>query len=316
MDIENTKDTLILIKSVEKGFPKLGTDVCNITPLGTINRDDEPTWEEGDENGIPVPCEADASFVKSKAYLPAFEILFGQTALGFKTEPDKIDSQDTARPKDYVRGHDVYSGNLTFDKPKGENRLEGATDGKWNPDKLCLEPYKYFRWFEVWILRNPKDVNGNICLNLNAVKCDMLIKHFYVLFDSLEESDDSAIRLTLPVTRRYYRRLKKHLFPTSRQDIYTGAGVSGNIVSGFSEMREHSRVNLKVTDITGTGTITVKGLNVCKQPTEQVFTGSVSSLLSELYFDTITEIAISPGITSADLELYDYDYTIRNPDLA
>lgn len=316
MDKDNTKDTLIVIKSVETGFPTLGTDVCNITPLGTTNRDGEPTWEQGDEDGIPVPCEADPTFVKSKAYRPAFEILFGQTALGFKNEPDKVDSQDTAREKDYIKGHSVYSGNMSFDKPKGDNRLEGATDGFWNPDKLCLEPFKFFRWFESWVIRNPRDANGNILMNLNAVRCDSMVKHMFMLFDSLEEADDSAIRLTLPVTRRYFRRFKNFKFPTSQQAIHTEVAGSGTIIPTV-QPREHTRLNLLITDLTGTGTITVNGLNVCRQPISQVFTAADGvTLLGEEYFDIISDIVCSPGITSVDFVLYDYDYTLRNPPLA
>lgn len=316
MDRDNTKDTLILIKSVETGFPTLGTDVCNITPLGTVNRDNEPTYEQGDSDGIPIPCESDPAFVKSKAYLPAFEILFGHTTLGFKQEPDKIDSQDTSRPKDYVRGHDTYSGNIAFDKPKGENRLEGATDGFWNPDKLCLEPDKFFRWFEIWVLRNPRDANGRILMNRNAVKCDMLVKHFYCLFDSLEEADDLALRLTLPITRRYYRRYKNHIFPVDKLAIHTAVAASGSVVPS-DQPRESSRVNLLITDLAGAGSVTVKGLNVCREPIEQVFTAVDDvSLLGDKYFDSISEIVMSPGITSIDFILYDYDYTIINPEIA
>lgn len=316
MDKDNTKDTLIVIKSVETGFPSIGADICNIPPLGTINRDGEPTWEEGDADGVAVACEDDAAFVKSKAWRPAFEILFGQTALGFKQEPDKIDSQDTAREKDYIKGHQVYSGNMSFDKPEDDNRVEGATDGFWNPDKLCLEPFKFFRWFEIWILRNPRDANGNILMNMNAVRCDMLIKHIYVLFDSLEEADDSAIRLTLPVTRRYFRRYKKFKFPTSQFEIHTETAGSGTVAPD-NQPREHSRLNLLITALTGTGTITINGLNVCRQPISEKFTASEGvTLLGEEYFDVISEIVCSPGITSTDFKLYDYDYTLKNPDLA
>lgn len=316
MDLENTKDTLIVIKSIETGFPNVGTDVCNIPPLGTINRDGEPTWEQGDDDGLPVPCEADPTFVKSKAWRPAFEILFGQTALGFKNEPDKIDSQDTAREKDFVKGHSMYSGNMSFDKPKGENRLEGACDGKWNPDRLSLEPGRYFRWFDIWVLRNPRDANGNILMNMNAVKCDMLIKHMFCLFDSLEESDDSAIRLTVPVTRRYFRRFKKFVFPTSQQTIYDDTGVGPGSYSPSAQPREHTRLNVLLDNLTGTGTLTVKGLNVCRQPFSEVFTAQEASLLGEKYFDNISEIVVSPGITTVDISIFDYDYGLKNPPLA
>ncbi len=316
MDKDNTKDTLIVIKSVETGFPNVGTDVCNISPLGTINRDGEPTWEEGDDDGVPVPCEADATFVKSKAYRPAFEILFGQTALGFKNEPDKIDSQDIAREKDYVKGHSVYSGNMSFDKPEDDNRLEGATDGFWNPDKLLLESNKFFRWFEIWVLRNPKDANGNILMTMDAVKCDTLLKHIYVIFDSLEETDDSAIRLTVPVTRRYFRRHKRFKFPTSQQSIYSDTAVAPGSYAPDNQPREHTRVNILLANLTGTGTITVRGLNVCRQPISEVFTAAEDSLLGEEYFDVISEVVVSPGITTVDIDVYDYDYTLKNPPLA
>ena len=316
MDKDNTKDTLILIKSVETGFPSVGTDVCNIPPLGTINRDGEPTWEEGDSDGVPVPCEADVAFVKSKAWRPAFEILFGQTALGFKNEPDKIDSQDTAREKDYIKGHSVYSGNMSFDKPEDDNRVEGATDGFWNPDKLCLESFKFFRWFEIWVIRNPRDVNGNILMTMNAVRCDMLVKHIFVLFDSLEEADDSAIRLTLPITRRYFRRYKRFKFPTSQQSIYSDTSVVPGSYSPNAQPREHTRINILMASLVGTGTITVNGLNVCRQPITETFTAADASLLGEEYFDVISEIIVSPGITTVDIDVYDYDYTLKNPPLA
>jgi hypothetical protein len=316
MDKDNTKDTLILIKSVEKGFPVLGTDSSTIPPMGTMNRDGEPTYEQGDANGVAIACESDPTFVKSKPWRPMFEILFGHTALGFKQEPDKIDSQDTSRPKDYIRGHDVYTGNMSFDKPTGENRLEGATDGQWDPVKLCLEPYKHYRWFEIWVLRNPRDANGNILMNVNAVKCDMLIKHYFCLFDSLEESDDSAIRLTVPITRRYFQRFKNFKFPTSQAVIHTETLHDAGSIVPTSQPREHTRLNLKITAKTGTGTITVRGLNVCRQPISQTFAASVASLLGDEYFYSVSEIIISPGLSDVSFTLYDYDYTIKMPALA
>lgn len=307
-----SKDHMLLIKSAEEsGWPSVGTDLVTIPPLGTLNKDGESTDSESS-----AACEDDVAYKKSQPVEPGFEILYNHTAVTFKAEPDKIDSQDVSRPKRYIRGHDTYSGTLEWDKAENDNRVDEAANGHWNPDKLSIEPDRHFREFVLWSLRNPRDANDKITMNKSAIKCDQLHKHFGFLFDSSEISDEGAVRISTPVSRSFFRKFNMHTFPTDGQAIHTAVSASGSISPVDAQPREATRMNLKVSNVTGTGTVTVIGTNVFKQPVSVVFTvAGVSSLLSKKWIDTIDSIEISPGITDIDFILYDYDYTIKNPAL-
>ena len=305
-----SKDHLLLIKSMEEPtaltdpWPTIGTDDCFIPPLGSVNRDGLPTSELDSS-----ACESDVDFIKSKAFLPAFEILFAHNTVSFKVEPDKIDRQDTSRPKRYSRGHDTYLGSMSWDKEEESDRIYQAMAGKWLPAKLGVEPGKHYREFCLWALRDP-DI-----MSLGATKCKELVKNFYVIFDSIEVTDEGQVKMSTPISRVWFRKFYNVTFPTDAQLVHTEVAGSGEITPVDAQPREFSRLNLKITEVTGTGTVTIVGQNVVKEPTSETFTAEVASVLGRLWFDTIDKIVVSPGISSISFELYDYDYAIINPAL-
>ena len=304
---QSAKDTLIVIKSVEEtGWPTVGTDVVTLPPLGSVDRDGNPTSESSG-----AACEVDASFKKSKPYAPGFEILYGHTTVSFSTEPDKVDTQDTSRPKRYTRGHDTYSGSLDFDKIKDNNRIEGAVDGYWDPDKMMYQPDRDFKEFEIWTLVEPDS------MSLNATGCKLLVKHYGIVLDKVDESRENIVKLSVPISRTFYQRFPDFTFPTSPMTMFNGTLLTGkNQV--IAQPREHTRLVLVADAAVGSGQIIVYGTNIFKEPVTQVFdvVAGSSKTLGFTYFDKIDYIYKSATITGGTFELKDYDFGLTNPDIA
>lgn len=306
---QTSKKELIVIKSVEpRGWGDISPCLSGgIPPLGTINDTGVPTSED-------IPGD-DATPIRG-----AFEVLIGKTAVSFKLEPDKSDSQDVdGTPKSYNRGHDTYSGQFEFDQLKNSQRIQGAVDGHWDPDDLVYTPYMDFRAFEVWTLVNPQDANGNCAMSLDAVKCDTLMKHYEVIFDSLDESRDIPNKLTVPISRRLYQRFKNFTFPTSAVAFFTGAALAAGTYTktttpAVADPREHTRIRMNVT-VGTTGTVTVYGANIFGEPVSEVLNiadkDANGNVIGHVYFTTVTTVVTSIG--SLSFTLNDFDYGLRNP---
>lgn len=305
---QTSKKELIVIKSVEPdGWGTLGQCAGGgIPPLGTENSSLETTSEHI-AGALATPVRG------------AFEILLGKTTVSFKTEPDKVDSQDVNYPKDYVRGWDTYTGNMEFEQLKGNYRLQGAVDGFWDPDSLEYGPYEDFRLFEIWTIVNPQDNDGNCVMSLDAIRCDHLVKHYFVVLDSIDESREVPNKLTIPISRRFYNRYNDFVFPTSPQEIFSDTDITpGSITAGITAPREHTRLWYKIENVAGgPGTVTVYGTNVVDEPVaETVATDDVDTddlFIGSVYFKTVTSILVE-GVTDLDLTLKDYDYGLKNPE--
>lgn len=304
---QTSKKELIIIKSVDDGsWGVIGQCIGGgIPPLGTENASLEITSEQI-AGALATPIRG------------AFEILLGKTTVSFKTEPDRIDSQDINYPTDFVRGWDKYPGNMEFEQLKNNDRLQGAVDGFWDPDKLEYGPYEDFRQFEIWTIVEPQDADGNCVMSLDAIRCKTLVKHYFVTLDSVDESREVPNKLSIPISRRFYNRYKNFTFPTIPQEIYAGVGIGpGSITAGITQIREHSRVWYKVENVTGgPGTITIYGTNVVDEPVAETITTDdvdVDDLfVGDTYFKTITSILVE-GVTTLDLTIQDYDFGLKNP---
>jgi hypothetical protein len=302
---QTSKRELIVIKSVEPtGW--LSTNKCaggGIPPLGTVNSGDGTITDEDD-------------ITLSEPKRGAFEILMGKTTVSFKLEPDKIDNQDVAGVKDYTRGHDTYSGQFEFEQLKNSNRIQSAVDGYWDPDTLMSEPYDDFRLFEIWTVVNPKNANGECDFSRDAVKCDTLVKHYYVIMDSLDETREIPNKLTVPISRRWFQRFKNVEFPTTALVFYTATSqVAGTYTPNASteQPREHTRIWCNITSGT-MGTIKLYGRNLLGEPvTETLSVASKSAagdIVGHVYFANLDRIVTS---TTLSYTLKDFDFGLKNP---
>jgi hypothetical protein len=311
---QTSKKELIVIKSVEpRGWESISE--CQgggIPPLGTINDDGVKTSEDI-AAGLPIVLR-DSIPVRG-----GFEILIGKTSLSFKTEPDKADSQDISYPKDYVRGHDTYSGQFEFEQLKNSQRIQGAVDGFFDYTDCMYKPYTDFRLFEIWTIVNPQTSTGECDMSLNAAKCDLLMKHYEVIFDSLDESRDIPNKLSVPISRRFYERYKNFTFPTTFQAIMpsgvrtTTGGIGGTSTYAVpAQPRQHTRIHIPVT--AGTGNITIAGINIFGEPVEETIACVVSTAsvhnVGDVYFTQINSVTISANMT---FSMQDFDYGLRNP---
>jgi hypothetical protein len=293
-----SKDTLIIIKSVEEdGFAGDGlTDY--VPPLGTRNADAERTSETIVLDAMP-------------AY-GAFELILGKTTLEFKDEAEKNTSQDLQHPKDVVRGWDNLTGTLNIDNPRGSERFIGAVLGGWNPTNLFYYPWKDFRYFEIWVL---KGVNR---MDLLASSARTLIKHYYCTFDSGGEKFENPIKVSVPIQRRFTTRHPNWTAPAAVQSpkiLTATALIAGQILDNvppgeFVQPREHTRLMLTPTLHTGTHSVKVTGRNICGESIEETISIVDNTVkLGRQYFTVINTIESIDYVGT--LAIDDHDYKIQ-----
>lgn len=288
------KDTLIIIKSVEdEGFAGDSVDAGDyVPPLGTINANGDPTSEtDSPTNTIPVKG--------------AFELILGKTTIEFKDEAEKNDSQDLQHPKDFVRGWDNLTGNISIDNPRGSERFIGAFMGAWNPSQKMYSQFKDFREFEIWVLK------GANVMELGASSARTLIKHYFCKFDSGSEKFENPIKISCPVSRRFSTRHPNWVAPVSTQSIVASNAFSaGEIAVIAAQPREHTRLDLNASIVTTPGTMIITGKNICKETISEVITiPTTGSFITRKYFNTIDQI--KSGTFVGTLAIGDYDYAIR-----
>lgn len=303
MKYGSSKKTLILIKSIEEdGWQDLtDLDHTQIPPLGTVNEDLDYTSEVDKTSTIL------GNYLRSQGVKGSFEMIFAKTTLSFSDEPEKVDVQDLNVPKDYARGYDTYSGSLEIIKKKAEHRFEGAVDGGWKSNLLEYYPFDDFRIFEIWTLENPD------YMDLRATKCDLLTKHIAVVLDSLEKSIEAPLKITIPLSRRTYRRFPNWSEPT-QTSLLTDDDLTGT-PGDPTDPTMHTRLELSVTGAAETGLkIEIEGYNILGEPiTEAVVPVAdvgTKEYLTKKYFERITSLAYT-GFTGGTLTIKDYDYKIQ-----
>jgi hypothetical protein len=298
MKRDTSKDTLIIIKSVEtSGFSGDLADLY-VPPLGTLK-----SVSIGDrtlEGGITLD---------NTPVMGGFELIVGKTALSWKNESDKQDTQDLQHEKDFVRGWGSYSGSLELDNPRGNERFIGAILGLWDPDNKLYSAHKDFRYFEVWVLK------GVDHMGLDVTSARVLIKHYMCILESGDEKFENPIKISVPITSRYMTRHVNWTAPLASQDVVAANAYSaGEIAIGIVQPREHTRLNFNVTVQTTPGTMIITGRNIVGETiTETVTIAGTTSAegekLSREYFAAITDIR--SGTFVGTLAVTDFDYKIR-----